>query len=474
MNRCRIYKPFLHKVLAMIDKKLTPQNYYDYNKKERKIFQFIEKWGLTRKNGKLYHQNKQVVPYEDTEDILKREATGGGMPLSRDGAMAFLGKRYVGFKKNMVMDWLKRVEQLQLIHRRTDVPRAKPARKREGATNWRMSSANEGRMNIGVDLFDIPREWSAYKYFFVAVLQKSGFTWLVPMKNKKAKTARTCLKQVFADCKKRFGAEPSGVTSDKGGEFLAEFGRWLAGRGVKQKFEKKLCSWVEKKNSSMARTFAVMRQIHGFKKSLELTLEKINNTVSRKTRKAPGDWTAEDFTKKIPRYNRKIKANPRRRIAVALEKGDRVRLMLKKAIDKGGFYKSYEGMRKKSHYNWSRKIYRVTNVKKGSEGFPHKYKIDKDDDWIPHRELQHISGRLVRLKPKDTEKKRKKPKKPVMRALSAPILRRSKRLMSKQVLLPPAAPIKRQKLAKAKKAQSAPVLRRSTRVRRAPVRYGFS
>ena len=121
-----------------MDKKLTPQNYYDYNKKERKIFQFIEKWKLKRKNGKLFHDNKQVIPYEDTEDILKREAVGGGMPLSRDGAVAYLGKRYIGFKKNRVMAWLKRVEQLQLIHRRTDVAKARPARKTEGATNWRI------------------------------------------------------------------------------------------------------------------------------------------------------------------------------------------------------------------------------------------------------------------------------------------------------------------------------------------------
>ena len=453
-----------------MDKKLTPQNYYDYNKKERKTFEFIEKWGLTKKNGKVYHQGKEVVPYEDTESILKREATYGGMPLSRDGAMAYLAKRYIGFKKTRVMAWLRRVEQLQLIHRRSDVPRSKPARNREGATNWRMSSANEGRMNLGVDLFDIPREWSAYKYFFIAVLQKSGFTWLVPMSNKRAKTARTCLKQVFADCKKRFGSEPSGVTSDKGSEFLAEFQSWLKGRKVKQKFEKKLCSWVEKKNSTMARTFAVMRQVHGFKKALELTLEKINNTVSRKTRKAPADWTAEDFTKKIPRYNRRIKANPRRKIAIPLDVGDRVRIMLKKAVDKGGFYKSYEGMRKKSHHMWSKKIYKVTHTKSGGKGFPHKYKIDDQaGDWIPHRELQQIEGKLVRLSKPVVKRAKPKPKK----AMSAPVLRRSKRLMSNRPLVPKAIPIKKPKRAKAIKALSAPVLRRSTRVRKAPTRFGF-
>lgn len=446
MNRCRIYRPFLRKVVDFLGRQLTPQNFYDYNKKERRVFEFIEKWRLSKKNGKVYHKGLEVIPYEDTESILKKEATYGGMPLSRDGAMAYLGKRYIGFKKVRVMDWLRRIEQLQLIHRRSDVARAKPSRRREGATNWRMMSANEGRFNLGVDLFDIPKEWSAYKFFFVAVLQKSGYTWLVPMTNKKAVTARTCLKQVFRDCKMRFGSEPTGVTSDKGGEFKGEFGRWLNGKGVKQKFEKKLCSWVEKKNSTMARTFAVMREIHGFKKALDLTLLKINSTVSRKTRKAPVDWTHDDFLKKTKRYNRKIKATPKRRVALPFDRGDRVRQMLKQAVDKGGFYKSYEGMRKKSHWMWSRKIYKVIDKKSSGPGLAHRYKIDNphDTDWIPHRELQLIEGKLIRLsvpKPLPIQKP-KRPKKA-------------------------AAP-------KVKKAPAAPILRRSTRIRKAPTRFGFS
>ena len=456
MNRCRIYRSFLRNVVEFLDKKLTPQNFYNYNKKERKVFTFIEKWGLSKKNGKVYHKGLEVIPYEATEDILKKEAIGGGMPLSRDGAMAYLGKRYIGFKKTRVMDWLRRVEQLQLIHRRSDVARSKPARQREGATDWRMSEANEGRFNLGVDLFDIPKEWSAYKYFFIAVLQKSGYTWLVPMSNKRAVTARTCLKQVFRDCKMRFGSEPTGVTSDKGSEFRGVFGRWLKGKGVKQKFEKKLCSWVEKKNSTMARTFAVMRQLHGFKKSLELTLEKTNNTVSRKTRKAPADWTHADFLAKTKRYNRKIKATPKRKIPLSYDKSDRVRKMLKQAVDKGGFYKSYEGMRKKSHWMWSRKIYRITDRRSMGKGFPYKYKIDDhQQDWIPHRELQLIEGKIIRLSVPRAPPKQKPKKAKVQKALSAPIPRRSTRVRKAPVRFSPQAP------------------RRSSRVRKAPVRFGF-
>ena len=403
MNRCRIHRPFLRRVLELIGDK-NPKD----TKLNRRALLFIKKWELSKKNGKVYHKGLQVIPQEDTEAILKQQAMTGGMPLSRDGAFNYLKRYYVGFKKRKILDWLSRVESIQLNKRRTEVPRSKPARSREGAINWRMASWNEGRYNLGVDLFDIPIEWSDWHYFFVAVLQKTGYTWAIPIEKKKATMTLTALKQVFRECKMLFGSEPTGVTSDNGGEFAnKKWTSWLEGRKVKQKFEKKLCSWVEKKNSQFGRAFAVMLNIHrpqgkkrgGFKKALELSLHKVNNTVSRKTRKAPADWTPEDFTKRLPRYNRKIKAQPKRRVHAAFEIGARVRLMQKQAIDKGGFYKSYEGTRSHFHRMWSKKIYNVTHKKSKGAGFGYEYKInDEDANWIPQRELQLIpDGRLVKL-----------------------------------------------------------------------------
>ena len=450
MNKCRIKLKYLREVHKIMKEK-NPRD----TKKNRGMLAFVKKWKLTSKDGKMFHDKKQVIPYEQTEAILKDEAMNGGMPLSRDGAMAYLGKKYIGFKRQRVMDWLKRVEQLQLIHRRSEVPRSKPARAKEGATNWRMSSANEGRFNLGVDLFDIPEEWGRNKFFFIAVLQRNGFTWIYPMTNKRAVTARTMLKRVFKDCKKRFGHEPTGVTSDKGGEFKGEFTRFLKGKKVKQKFEKKLVSWVEKKNSTLFRTFAVLFDIHGFNKATELALEKINNTVSRKTGKAAVDWTYDDFMAVQHRNNRKIKAVPKRKLPVPMNVDDRVRIMLKRAVDKGGMYKSYEGLRKRSHWMWSREIYKITQKKSYGPEFGYKYKINKiidkkpDPDWYPARELQLIAGSLIRLaKPR--------PKlKPVPRPQPKGKMKRG---------FPPKP--------KAKKAAPGP--RRSTRVRKAPKRFGFS
>ena len=479
MNKCRIHRQFLRRVHELIG---------DNNPKDtrlnRRALLFIKKWNLSKKNVKVYHQGLQVIPLEDTNAILKKEAMTGGMPLSRDGAFAYLKRNYIGFKQKRIMDWLRRVESLQLNMRRTDVPRSKPSRGREGATNWRMANFNEGRYNLGVDLFDIPKEWSNYKHFFVAVLQKTGYTWAIPLLKKNAQKNLVALKQVFRECKAMFGSEPTGVTSDKGGEFDNNlWWDWLKSKGVKQKFEKKLCSWVEKKNSQFGRTFAVMLDVHrpqgkktgGFKMALKLTLEKLNNTVSRKTHKAAADWTPEDFTRKLKRYNRKIKAVPKRRVHEPFFVGDRVRQMQKQAINKGGFYKSYEGMRSSFHKMWSRKIFEITHKKSKGAGFGYEYKIDNpaDHDWLPQRELQLIpDGKLVKLRLQRPDPKQKpKPKKvPAFRPMKRGFPPKPGRM--KRGFPPKASrgfPPKPTSIV----SSAAPTLRRSTRVRKAPARFGF-
>ena len=398
MNRCRISPSFLRDIKEGLRTK--PRN--------RKIRIFIEKWNLELKNGHVFHQGREVVPYteddpEFVEAVLKHEAEHNGMPLSRDGALAYVNKKYVGFKMRAVARWLKRIEQLQLIHRRPNAKTRINTQSREGVRNYRMAAKFDGKYCLGVDLFQIPKQWSGYKFFFVAVLQKTGFLWLEPMKNKLAKTAKSMLARVFADCKKRFGSEPTAVITDDGNEFKGAFDKYIAGKGVKRHIVSHV-SWVEKKNSTFARTFAVMRNLHGFKKSLELTLLKVNNTKNRITRKAPADWTPEDFSKKMKRHNRKMKIYPKRQRPKKFYLQDRVRHMLRATLGKTSFYKSYEGMRSKKHAMWSKKLYRITDKRKINGRI--KYKV-AGKWWFP-TELLLCEEDIVRLAGSFSKKLRKK------------------------------------------------------------------
>jgi hypothetical protein len=181
-----------------------------------------------------------------------------------------------------------------------------------------------------------------------------------------------------------------------------------------------------------------MLEIHGFKKSLKLSLEKVNNIRSRVNRKAPADWNAEDFQKSTRRFNRKLKKHPTPREQPVFLKEDRVRYMLKKALGKDPFYKSYEGMRTKSHGMWSKKIFPIMDKRKRSGELIYKV----NGKWRPAYELQLIEGSTIQLSKPKTQQK----------------VKRAKRPRPKKV--PPGA-------------QREPVLRRSTRARRAPVRFGF-
>ena len=237
MNKTRISQKFLRDLIDGVKGR----------GRNRKTRDFIEKWKLEVRQNKLYHKNKQIIPYEDVPKVLKREAEDNGMPLSRDGAYHYLFKKYIGFKKTAIMEWLKSVEQLQMIHKKPYINTRANKNDREGTKNWFM--AKDGRLNLGVDLFQMPKpQWSSYSYFFVAVLQRSGYTWIYPQKSKTAQTTVGNLKKVFADCKKRFGQHPSGVTSDDGNEFRGKFDQYLRGKGIERRIlsdRGHMCWWVD-------------------------------------------------------------------------------------------------------------------------------------------------------------------------------------------------------------------------------------
>ena len=444
MNRCRISRQFLSDIVVGIKGK--PKN--------RKVRLFIKKWPLEVRQGKVYYKNRQIVALEDTEKVMKREATQNGMPLSRDGAYHYLKRKYVGFKKRNINKWLKTIEQLQLIHKRPHTENRTNRTNREGTKNYFMKG---NRLNLCVDLFAMPKpQWSNYPFFFMAVLQRTGYTWAIAIPSKTAKSCLSKLKTVFKDCKERFGHEPTGVTTDDGGEFKAEFSAWLAKKRIKRRITTgakgrgQMAWWVEKRNSTFGRIFAVMINIHGFKKALRLTLEKVNNIVSRKTRKAPADWKPEDFTKSQKRYNRKIPRRYKQRKQPVYEVDTRVRYMLKAAQEKEKFYKSYEGMRSDKHAMWSKRVWKITERKKRGHEF--MYKVN--GIWRWPFELQRIEGTVIRLEP-DTlppAKKKQPPPKP-----RAQVVRKKKEAKRRRPV----------------DFEPPPVLRRSTRVRRAPVRYGF-
>ena len=103
INRTRISQQYLSDLIQ--GAKGKPRN--------RKVRDFLKKWKPTVKQNKLIIDGKQVVPYEEVDAVLKREAEDNGMPLSRDGAYHYLTKKYVGFKKIAIADFTEREKLCQ-------------------------------------------------------------------------------------------------------------------------------------------------------------------------------------------------------------------------------------------------------------------------------------------------------------------------------------------------------------------------
>ena len=435
MNRCRITTEFFDLLRDGI-KTGKPKN--------RKVRLFLEKWQPKLKRGSLWYDGKEIIPYEKTGEIMKLEAQSNGMPLSRDGAFKYLQKRFIGFKKRRVMDFLKSVEQLQMLRKRPHKNTRVNRHTREGVASGLMRNSKGGKWNLGIDFFENPKEWVKYAYTFVAVLQRTGYMWLVPTKRKSAGAALTALKRVVQDAKKQMGIKVTGITHDAGGEFVnKKFEKYCADNGIQAEVVQ-LCWWVEKKNSTWARTYGALRAIHGHRKALALTLEKVNNTVNRVTGRAPADVTADT---KLRRKRRNLKKQPKLRKQPVYDVGDRCRVLLKYAQGKAAFYKSYEGLRSEHHGIWSKRVFRIAQKKK--RGYEYMYLVDSK--WRPASDLQLITGTIVVLEGKTSKPPKKgKQKRPKSSKPRKPVAARSTSRLSI--------------------AQS---VRRQPRTRRAPVRFGF-
>ena len=158
-----------------------------------------------------------------------------------------------------------------------------------------------------------------------------------------------------------------------------------------------MCSWVEKKNSSLCRSIgSLLGMGHGWRKAFKLAIEKVNNTRSRITGKAPIEWTLQDMKKGAPkRKNRKLKFAPTVREQPVFLKGNSVRHLMHYALGKTAHWKSYESTSVSKRKNWSG-VYKITKVKKPNRySLTHKYFVN--GKWYDAFELQIVPEKTISI-----------------------------------------------------------------------------
>ena len=426
MDRCRLSSELLQGVRSHL-------KIGDGNARVRK---WVKRWkGVTLEKGELFYNGKLLVPLEST-DIILRAAAQNGMPLSRDGARHWLAQRFYGFKKRHVADFLKSLEAVQLMKTRPHTKnRSNMIHEKEGSSRTLLKRSEGGLGNVGVDLVFIPRQtekfpkqaWTKYKYLYVAVVQSTNYSFCYPMSSKTANAATSCAKKLWKDFKARYKENITGLSMDAGTEFKDSHEQFWESKGIVPKVMSKVY-WVEKKNSQLMRNIAFMREAlgYGWKKSFDAALEKTNGTYSRILRAIPGELHTLEKRKF---FNRKLPEQPKRRKQPVFNIGDRVRHLLKSAMDVNTvLWKSYNAFRDPKTHVWSKRVHKVQNKRKKGRTFA--YTVN-GKDYYPWQ-LQKIEGEVIVLqapvKPKKSPRKSRGPRERVAKAeISTENIRRGRR-----------------------------------------------
>jgi len=354
----------------------------------------VIKYNFELKNGKLFSGGKEIIPHDKRDETLRDLVLNKAAPLSLDQLFLYAQKLYWGLSKRYVHNWLRSTEEYQLMKR-------KPFRhyrlnnkvQLEGKTS---ENLRKHKNMLGIDLVQPHAEWTSNKYIAVCVHYATSYTWAATMRTKTAQKTLDTFRPMLADCIKRFG-KVDRLTADAGSEFKGVFAAYLSERGIKKEILQ-MCSWVEKKNSSLCRSIgSLLGMGHGWRKAFKLAIEKVNNTKSRITGKAPIEWTLQDLNQGAPkRKNRKLKFAPTAREQPIFKKNNLVRHLTHRAQGKTAFWKSYESTSVEKRENWS-KIYKITKIQRpGKYDLIHKYFVN--GKWFFAYQLQLVPENTISIK----------------------------------------------------------------------------
>jgi hypothetical protein len=336
---------------------------------------FLKKFKGTVKEGKLYLDDKMVVPKEKVDTFLRNKIYEGKTPLSRDAAFYWISKNTVGVSRKAVDDWLKK----QRVIRETD---------NQQATTKRPKRQVKTKGQLHIDLVeikwkDLPFEPKAMKdigwekmseeekaegedeinkgYFFGCVDALTSLAYFKFAKFKTYKYITPIAHAAFKWMSKQLGVPLKKMTvkSDMGSEFnWKKYQQW----GLKT-ITVRRDAFIEAKNSHFQRVLYRLAKMNTTRDLHALTskaMTQMNRTVSSVSKKAPVENLKENVTDISKKYNAKRGKDSGVKIKKkALVPGkDKVRVQLKWAKDKK-MYKAYKGKM------WSKRNY-VVKAKKGS------------------------------------------------------------------------------------------------------------
>ena len=324
---------------------------------------------LSVKAGKLYYDDKLVVPREDVNDYLRKRLYDKNTDLqqSRDSAHYQVMKDAVGVTRRSIMEFLKAQKTLGETRVATAKPKAKsgPKLKKHVLETDLFFITRDDLINAN------PRFERKHKPNLVYALcttdKLSGLTKLSLVLKKDADICTPELKKHIQWFAKKFKLKTQDfdLHSDSGGEFNHNALKGLVGE---TKFVKTGVS-VEKKNQQVQEYFYRIlknRQAITVKNALQKAELLTNNCLNRIQKKTPLESCDEKTDDLVKNYNKKrgtyVQGDKRKELQV----GDHVRLLVKDP-KKHLEYKSYKGK------TWSNRVYKITSRTKKKK--PVKYAV---------------------------------------------------------------------------------------------------
>lgn len=301
----------------------------------------------------IYRDKKQVIPYERTTDLLTRlwaNPNYGGTGIQR-----FYDKvksKFIGITKEMITKFLNNVEAYQ-IHKRV----------RRGAT-INPIIPKEPRVYYQIDLIDMSNFGhvnAGNNWILTAIDLFTKKAYAVGIKNKTAASVSAAIRE-WLDAEQ---LTPKVLQSDRGDEFKnSTMTTLLAERGIKQQFSlahlPESQGSVERFNGLLKRELNLYFTAFGANKWIDILSDKVrnyNNSIHSVIRSTPNTaaYKSAIILKRLQQSAQdKLDQNPKYQL---LRIGDSVRLALQTTTE----YRA-NTFRKKYLSQWTKEIYKVTNI----------------------------------------------------------------------------------------------------------------
>ena len=307
---------------------------------------------------------KLVVPVEIQPKYLRNMilTENSDVPLARDSGYHILHQRTMGISRRA---WAAFLSKQSTLQRTQNIP----VERRKGGVKL------QERGHLECDLIegkrkDVHATFLTDDWYWLSVVDRlTGYFLVKHQKNKLAKTTSLNMSAILDEMVRKLKKPILTMSSDKGGEFLAETTKMLKRRNIKQKFVDR-GNRIEQCNQVFQRNFYRLYKLRrgSFKSLQKQALVLVNNTRNKYTRKTPNEaLLALDKDLAFP-YNAAREQSSDKYNALEIVKGNMVRhlINIRKRL-KGVAYKAYRGT------HWSAVTRKVTDKKR--IGTAYKYLV---------------------------------------------------------------------------------------------------